>query len=49
MAQAHGCAAITVESEAEVGDALDRAFAHRDGPILLEFRTSLIVDLPGAA
>jgi len=49
LAQAHGCAAITVESEAEVGDALDRAFAHRDGPILLEFRTSLSADLPGAA
>jgi len=31
------------------GDALDRAFAHRDGPILLEFRTSLSVALPGAA
>lgn len=49
LAQAHGCAAIKVETEAEVGDALDRAFAHRDGPILVEFRTSLAAALPGSA
>ena len=46
LARAHGCAAITVEREEEVGDALDRAFAHRDGPILVEFRTSLEAALP---
>ncbi len=41
LAQAHGCAAISVGSEDGVADALDRAFAHTAGPILVEFRTSL--------
>ena len=46
LAQAHGCASMTVEREDEVGPALDRAFAHTDGPILVEFRTSLSAMLP---
>ncbi len=49
LAQAHGCAAISVTREDEVGDALDRAFAHGGGPILVEFRTSLAAALPGPA
>jgi len=49
LARAHGCASVTVTREEEVGDALDRAFAHDGGPILVEFRTSLSAALPGPA
>lgn len=49
LARAHGCTAITVNREEEVGDALDRAFSHPDGPVLVEFRTSLSAVLPRPA
>jgi acetolactate synthase-1/2/3 large subunit len=41
FARSHRCAFIRVELEDEVGPALQQAFAHKDGPILVEVRTSL--------
>ena len=49
LARAHGCAAIAVNREDEVVDALDQAFRHTDSPVLVEFRTSLSAVLPRPA
>ncbi len=48
-AQAFGCAYIGVEREDEVEQALEQAFAHKGGPILVEFRTSVSAVLPKPA
>ncbi len=48
LARSHGCAFIGVMTDDEVGPALDRALAHTEGPVLVEFRTSLAAVLPQA-
>lgn len=46
FARAHNCDFLRVEQEEQVGPALQQAFAHLHGPILLEVRTSLSAILP---
>lgn len=46
FARAHNCAFLRVEREEQVSPALQQAFAHLQGPILVEVRTSLSAILP---
>ena len=41
FARSHRCASILVDREDGIAAALDQAFAHTSGPILVEFKTSL--------
>jgi len=49
LARAFGCRSIVVSSEDEIAPALDEAFAHTAGPVLVEVRTSLAAILPAKA
>ena len=37
LAEAYGCPGIRVQHSSEVEDAIRKAMAHKDGPILVEF------------